>query len=203
MSNSLAYALQLGELKPLAAPSESDDPISGREFSPDPLLPAPSVVDFHKLSIRQQFAYIKPILLSVLNDEFPPAKELHDAFMSGGPRRVEVCRKLGAKGNLRNDEYEELSECVQCWALRGERRAKYDNDESMNGDAEIAIEQADPNVNDTNTVAMDGIATPQPIRPHAITVVETPTLHTPTDGGRVSAAVRTHLLICPMRCLKS
>ena len=127
---------------------------SGRSPSPEPSIPPPSAIEFNKLTIRQQFAYVKPILVSILNDEFPPAKEQHDAYMSGGPKRVEVCRKLGAKGNMRNDEYEALTECIQSWALRGERRAKYIFDEGeqqnlgqLNGDVNSATGRSEAKAN--------------------------------------------------------
>ncbi|THH19590.1 hypothetical protein EW146_g1614 [Bondarzewia mesenterica] len=50
--------------------------------SPIPEIPPPT--NFGKLSIRQQFSYVKPVVKAVLNDRYPPAKDRHDAFMKGG-----------------------------------------------------------------------------------------------------------------------
>lgn len=178
-------------------PAEIDDKgISNRELSPEPVTPAPSAMEFHGLSIPQQFAYTKLILQSILNDEYPAAKERHDAFMSGGSRRIDVCRKLGAKGSLRNDEYEALSDCVQRWALKGNKRTHCNGDNlehenghaDLNGDASIA-QPADlsvPQLICEPAEVGDDIVAPQPIRQRTILDFTTPAI---ADGGNEFATV--------------
>ncbi|KAH0826963.1 hypothetical protein J3R83DRAFT_4622 [Lanmaoa asiatica] len=76
-----------------------DDPDSGDEggeYDADDdandatllLPPPPPAKDFEDLSVRTQLAYVKPVLRAILNKEYAPAREKHEAFMKGGSRRA-------------------------------------------------------------------------------------------------------------------
>ncbi|THH20878.1 hypothetical protein EW146_g559 [Bondarzewia mesenterica] len=90
--------------------------------SPIPEIPPPT--NFGKLSIRQQFSYVKPVVKAVLNDRYPPAKDRHDAFMKGGIIRRALRKEAPGKGELNAREVTELGLVLNWWVLRDERYAK-------------------------------------------------------------------------------
>ncbi|KAI0261699.1 hypothetical protein BGY98DRAFT_1052779, partial [Russula aff. rugulosa BPL654] len=59
------------------------------------LLPPPDPEDFCELPIREQFAYVKPIIRAILNEAYLPASERHQAFMQGGRSDFARCFATG------------------------------------------------------------------------------------------------------------
>jgi|ERR1700722_4531193 len=106
--------------------SESEEDIndSDRPPSPEPVDPVPSSEEFTQLSIPEQFAYVKPILVATLNDAYAPAKGRHDGFIRGGKYRADVGKSVAMRGNISVQECREFLHCLTRWALRDERRAE-------------------------------------------------------------------------------
>jgi hypothetical protein len=100
-----------------------------REPSPPAVLPLPTA--FCDLTMREQFAYTKPILTAILNCKYPPAKKKHDDFIKGGAARKAVTDGAGARGVIVPEDVDTLQEHLLWWALRDERRAKKVDDEDV------------------------------------------------------------------------
>ena len=111
--------------------TESDASESKRAPSPVPVLPAPPPNTFQCLSMREQLAYIKPVLVATLNDEYAPARRRHADFVRGGRAREEVLRNVVMRGPIGADEVGSLARCLGRWALKGERRAPQMIEEGM------------------------------------------------------------------------
>ncbi|THH01653.1 hypothetical protein EW026_g1088 [Hermanssonia centrifuga] len=90
------------------------DEESLRAPSPDPKEPAP-IAFAHDLTIPEQFEYSKPVLVALMNGEYPPATHLHVAFMKGGRWRNQVTSSAWKRGELSHKEKEELSDCIRRW----------------------------------------------------------------------------------------
>lgn len=86
--------------------------------------------NFFNLSIREQFAYVQPVIKAILDDRYPPAKDRHDSFIKGGVLRRTVRKEAPGKGNLTTKEVTELGLVLNRWALRDERYAKSARTES-------------------------------------------------------------------------
>jgi hypothetical protein len=81
------------------------------------LMPPPSPDDFCELPIRDQFAYVKPIIKAILNETYPPARERHRAFMQGGPSRLRLRKAATGKGDLTARDVSRLGRALQNWVL--------------------------------------------------------------------------------------
>lgn len=106
---------------------EDDDnlgDIAPRSPSPVARTPAPSARNFYDLSVREQFAYTKPILMAILNAEYAPARRRHDMFIRGGDGRAQVKKDAGLRGRMNPEDVAKLGEYLTEWCLRHERRAK-------------------------------------------------------------------------------
>lgn len=89
--------------------------------SPVPRLAAPrTFVD--KLSLAEQFSYVKPILASVIEGDFKPANQRHTDFMRGAAARRKVCESGYSRGSLRSHEVEDLLDLIMQWARRRQKR---------------------------------------------------------------------------------
>ncbi|KZT70075.1 hypothetical protein DAEQUDRAFT_756501 [Daedalea quercina L-15889] len=88
--------------------------------TPEPATPPPE--SFEDLSLTEQFDYVKPVLMAVIEGRFVPANERHDNFMRGATARRLVCESGYTRGSLRQDEVEELLHLIRHWAARRERR---------------------------------------------------------------------------------
>jgi hypothetical protein len=115
--------------------SEEDDDIEddNRPPSPEPVMPVPSPDVFKTLSIPQQFACDKPVLVATLNDAYEPAKQRHADFIKGGKHRVAVHENVTLRGNIPIEDWEALADCLGRWALRDERRAGKTREEIYKG----------------------------------------------------------------------
>ncbi len=80
-------------------------------------MPPPNPDDFCELPIREQFAYVKPVVKAVLNEAYPPARERHQAFMQGGPSRIRLLKTATGKGDLSAREVSQLGRVLQFWVL--------------------------------------------------------------------------------------
>ncbi|KAH9981398.1 hypothetical protein BGW80DRAFT_1454284 [Lactifluus volemus] len=66
----------------------------------DHVMPPPSPGGFCGLSIREQFAYVKPVIKAILNETYYPARDRHQAFMQGGSSRLRLRKAGTGKGDL-------------------------------------------------------------------------------------------------------
>lgn len=81
------------------------------------LLRPPEPEDFCELPIREQFAYVKPIIKAILNEAYLPARERHRAFMQGGLSRIRLQKAATGKGDLTAREVSRLGRVLQNWVL--------------------------------------------------------------------------------------
>lgn len=112
-----------------------------RELSPPPVLPLPIPTTFCDLTMREQFAYTKPILTAILNCKYPPAKKKHDDFIKGGAARKAVTDDACARGVIVPEDVDTLQEHLLWWALRDERRAKKVDDEDV---SPLVVQSGEP-----------------------------------------------------------
>lgn len=80
-------------------------------------MPPPNPEDFREMSIRDQFAYIKPVIKAILNEAYLPARERHQAFMRGGSSRRRLQKAATGKGDLTTREVSRLGKVLQQWVL--------------------------------------------------------------------------------------
>jgi hypothetical protein len=80
-------------------------------------MPPPSPEGFCELSIREQFAYVKPVIKAILNETYPPARDRHQAFMQGGSSRLRLRKAATGKGDLTAREISQLGRALQSWVL--------------------------------------------------------------------------------------
>ena len=113
----------------------SSDEEEKRDFervpSPIPILPIPS--QFCDLTVAEQFAYTKPVLVAILNGTYMPAKQRHDDFIRGGTARKVVTDNACARGTIIPEDIDRLQAHLLWWALRQERRAKRFDDDTGYG----------------------------------------------------------------------
>lgn len=81
------------------------------------LLPPPDPEDFCELPIREQFAYVKPIIRAILNETYLPARERHRAFVAGGLSRFRLQKAATGKGDLTVRDVSRLGRVLQNWVL--------------------------------------------------------------------------------------
>ncbi|KAG5644042.1 hypothetical protein DXG03_009194 [Asterophora parasitica] len=94
-----------------------------RPPSPIPLDPPPSSDEFSTLSIREKLAYVKPVLIAILNENYAPALTRHKNFIAGGSKRKNVVDDAGLRGQMDPRDVNALQQCLSEWCLRDERRA--------------------------------------------------------------------------------
>ncbi|KZP10877.1 hypothetical protein FIBSPDRAFT_1051088 [Athelia psychrophila] len=86
--------------------------------SPTPLDPPPSTEDFERLTIREELAYVKPILSAILMNSYVPARERHNGYLKGGKARSTLAASAGARGTISVREVEALDGYIRRWAVR-------------------------------------------------------------------------------------
>ena len=84
---------------------------------PAVVLPPPDPDEFCELPIREQFAYVKPIIRAILNETYLPARERHRAFMQGGLSRLRLQKAATGKGDLTLRDVSRLGRVLQNWVL--------------------------------------------------------------------------------------
>ncbi|KAG5649415.1 hypothetical protein H0H81_004008 [Sphagnurus paluster] len=95
-----------------------------RSPSPIPNDPPPNSAEFSELSIREQFAYVKPILSAILGELYPPARTRHSDFVAGAKKRKKVAENAALRGRMDPSDVTALQEYLSEWCLRDERRAQ-------------------------------------------------------------------------------
>ena len=95
-----------------------DDPNTrGSDDATSALPPPPPAEDFEDLSVRAQLAYVKPILRAILNKEYVPAREKHEAFMRGGSARVALLKSAGVRGGMDARFVKAVQKAICAWVL--------------------------------------------------------------------------------------
>ena len=100
--------------------ADSDDEYVSHEISANEgavLMPPPNPEDFCELPIRDQFAYVKPVIKAILNETYLPARERHRAFMQGGASRLRLRKAATGKGDLTAHDVSRLGRVLQNWVL--------------------------------------------------------------------------------------
>ncbi|KAE9409625.1 hypothetical protein BT96DRAFT_984682 [Gymnopus androsaceus JB14] len=125
-----------------------------RSPSPVPLSSLSS--DFGDLPIRVQLGYMKPVLLAILNAQYPPAKARHDSFMKGGKARTGLGASAGLRGTIPPRDIEKLQKHLCDWCLRDEVRATNDSEDDavameVEAEARLPLEHID-NASSTSIV---------------------------------------------------
>ena len=100
--------------------ADSDDEYVSHEISASEdtiLMPPPNPEDFCELPIRDQFAYVKPVIKAILNETYLPARVRHRAFMQGGASRLRLRKAATGKGDLTAHDVSRLGRVLQNWVL--------------------------------------------------------------------------------------
>lgn len=87
-----------------------------REESPAPAEPPPSPNAFCELSIREQFAYVKPVMRAIIDDVYEPARQRHKDFMNQKSRQ-NLRTQAGGIGDLSAKEFDQLGKVVRHWLM--------------------------------------------------------------------------------------
>ncbi|KAI9466099.1 hypothetical protein BJY52DRAFT_1239398 [Lactarius psammicola] len=114
------YTCQLGHWASDQEESEidsGDEHVSWETVTVEHAMPPPNPDNFCELPIRDQFAYIKPVIKAILNETYLPARERHQAFMQGGPSRIRLLKTATGKGDLSAHEVSQLGRVLQFWVL--------------------------------------------------------------------------------------
>ncbi|KAF9479266.1 hypothetical protein BDN70DRAFT_993562 [Pholiota conissans] len=102
-----------------------EEDLERRSPSPIPLDPPPPAADFIQLSVREQFAYTKPVLEALLATAYVPAKGKHDRFMKGGKHRQNVVNEGCLRGRMDPNDVEKLQLCIKRWCFPNERHVDH------------------------------------------------------------------------------
>jgi len=81
----------------------------------DPFQPPACADDFAALSLHAQLTFVQPVLLAIIRDEYPPAREFVDRFYTGCDMKEE--QRFGGM------DPEEIIEVVRGIFLGGEHDA--------------------------------------------------------------------------------
>ncbi|TCD67297.1 hypothetical protein EIP91_000320 [Steccherinum ochraceum] len=101
-------------------PEEIDeDEDALRASTPIPDIPPPKF--FESIPVDEQFEYVKPILIAMLQNRYEPGRARHNAFMNAATRQG-VLDSEHLSGDLRADELEELGPLLRRWIRRRRRR---------------------------------------------------------------------------------
>ena len=106
----------------LPVPEASFTAESLRAPSPVPPLPVAPIEFGNKLSISEQLAYTKPVLVALLNGEYDPSRSLHIGFMKGGKSRNQVVAAAWRRGDFSHKDKEDLTMCIRAWMTRRTKR---------------------------------------------------------------------------------
>ncbi|KAF8077597.1 hypothetical protein FPV67DRAFT_2425 [Lyophyllum atratum] len=120
--------------------------------SPIPTDPPPDAAAFLQLEINEQFAYTKPVLSAILNENYSPARTRHNHFIAGGSKRKRVAEDAAQRGRMDPRDVSSLQQCLSEWCLRSERRALEIADE---GSSEGGASLIWPAVGDAENARVD------------------------------------------------
>lgn len=100
---------------------DEQDPSDLRDPSPPPRGLLPSKDDFMQLEIREQFAYVKPVLQAILRNEYRPTKAKFERFLANDKVFMSNLNKSSAmSGMIVPSDIFLLTSYLKWWALRGE-----------------------------------------------------------------------------------
>ncbi|KAG2350030.1 hypothetical protein BDR05DRAFT_1055574 [Suillus weaverae] len=99
-------------------PDSEDEPEdSKRSSSPKMTDPPPGADAFADLSMHAQLAYVKPVLIAILQGKYTPASKSHEAFMRGGAARSSLMKRAAVRGGLDPNEVKQSQKLIARWAL--------------------------------------------------------------------------------------
>ncbi|KAK7038176.1 hypothetical protein R3P38DRAFT_2615240 [Favolaschia claudopus] len=134
--------------------------------SPEPLNPPPDKMGFRDLSVREQFVYTKPVLQAILLNQYSPARERSEKYLTGTEKqKKEVVERASARGLMNPREVDEFLGYLQEWCVR-DTVARVDPTEEDGDEATNVLEE--------ETMRMvEGVGTPKreasPPEPQVIT----------------------------------
>jgi hypothetical protein len=136
---------KLGQFTSEQALDMNDDADSDQDIhdtphgeSPAPKDPPPARAAFCKQGLHQQFAYVKPVLVAILNERYSSG-DRHEKFMQGGNARKSLTKDAGQKGLMSAQESRQLMRLLLWWALRDETKAKLAPDPVDDSDIEVGL----------------------------------------------------------------
>ncbi|RXW22805.1 hypothetical protein EST38_g3051 [Candolleomyces aberdarensis] len=96
-----------------------------RSPSPPCRNPPPDQNKFVTLALREQFAYVKPILQAILHNQYKPTEKKVRVFMSGTSRQQANLSKVGSdRGMMDPRQVNELLVYLKHWCLRGDQNVQ-------------------------------------------------------------------------------
>ena len=135
-----------------------DDDANAEDPDDSALPPPPPAGDFEDLSVRRQLAYVKPVLRAILNKEYAPAREMHEAFMRGGSARVALLKSAGVRGGMDARFVKAVQQEICKWVL-GVSGVKPDRLDVGIGSSEVegaaVVEVNSPKVAPTETLSKE------------------------------------------------
>ncbi|EGN95688.1 hypothetical protein SERLA73DRAFT_186864 [Serpula lacrymans var. lacrymans S7.3] len=162
-----------------ASESEATGEGRGRHRAESPVPKSPIPEDFEGLGMREQLAYVKPVLSAVLNELYAPALDRHRRFLKGGAARDSLQEGAAVRGTLSPAEIRKLQSHLCEWVLREEKRAKVMIDvgeqnvngigiepsvqvetQSANGPAEVPVEEGEVPMSQGNIVEVAKVEPP-------------------------------------------
>lgn len=87
-----------------------------REESPLPAESPPPPNTFCGLTIREQFAYVKPVMRAIIDNAYAPVRQRHKDFMNRKSRQS-LRTQSGGIGDFSAKEFDQLGKVVQRWLL--------------------------------------------------------------------------------------
>ncbi|EKM55260.1 uncharacterized protein PHACADRAFT_255750, partial [Phanerochaete carnosa HHB-10118-sp] len=109
------------ESAPQADPLDEETEEQLRAPSPPPTLPAPTAFGY-ELTIPEQFNYVKPVLVALMNGRYEPSLARHTSFMKDGRSRRSVMLDAWKRGELSPSDKDELDVCIRRWMRKRSRR---------------------------------------------------------------------------------
>ncbi|KAF5315687.1 hypothetical protein D9611_005029 [Ephemerocybe angulata] len=128
--------------------NDDDIPIVDRSPSPPCEDPPPDQDTFVRLSLREQFAYVKPVLQAILQNNYGPTKDKFQVFMSGTrAQQASLAQIASERGMMDPQQVSELLVYLKWWCLRGERQPQtVEEEEDADADAASAAGDAPESV---------------------------------------------------------
>lgn len=109
------------------------------DFSiPEPTLPPPPSEQFCQLCMRDQLAFVTPILTRVAQRSYTPAEKRNRMFLSGGRSRAALSHNV-SKGSLTDLELVELQKTLFKWACQTIDSFEKDNQNAKNNGRSLQV----------------------------------------------------------------
>lgn len=140
-----SFHLQLGRIESEVVDDTVDaddehEPTDLRSRSPSPQVPLPTTDQFNELSIREQLAYVKPVLQAILRNEYVPMQEKVDRFLSNDKAFLANLVKNSAnEGSMVPTQVNTLVAYLKWWCLRGEAEPQHRQADEGGDDGEDVV----------------------------------------------------------------